>query len=92
MRPLMLLALLLFAAPVSAAPFDMSTRTCQEWIDSDEEEQEQTVAWLRGYLSAKSGANLYDFAAVRGDAAALKHYCQNHLDVGVIAAAGQWKH
>jgi HdeA/HdeB family len=83
------LALLAFVAPVRAASFDMGTRTCQEWLDSDEDEQEQTIAWLRGFLSAKSGSSLYDFASVRRDASALKRYCQGHLEIGVVSAAGQ---
>jgi hypothetical protein len=83
---------LILAAPARAASVDMNSRTCQDWLDSDDDEQEQTIAWLRGYLSGKSGASLYDFAGSRTDATALKRYCQNHLTVGVISAASQWKH
>jgi hypothetical protein len=84
--------ILALAAPSRAASVDMNERTCQDWLDGDDDEQEQTLAWLRGYLSAKSGSSLYDFAGSRADATALKRYCQNHLTVGVISAAGQWKH
>ena len=84
--------ILALAAPSRAASVDMNERTCQDWLDADDDEQEQTLAWLRGYLSGKSGSSLYDFAGSRVDEAALKRYCQNHLTVGVISAAGQWKH
>jgi hypothetical protein len=83
---------LILAAPTRAASVDMNSRTCQDWLDADDDEQEQTIAWLRGYFSGKSGSSLYDFGGVRGDATALKRYCQNHLTVGVISAASQWKH
>ncbi len=89
---LVALALIALAAPVRAAPFDMNSRTCQDWLDDDEDEQEQTVAWLRGYLSAKSGTGMFDFAAVRVDVTTLKRYCQRHLDVSVISAAAQLGH
>jgi len=83
---------LILTASARAASVDMNTRTCQDWLDSDEDEQEQTIAWLRGYLSAKSGSSLYDFGGARVDATALKRYCQGHLTIGVISAAGQWGH
>ncbi len=70
----------------------MNARTCQDWLDADDDEQEQTIAWLRGYLSGKSGTSLYDFVGARVDATALKRYCQGHLTIGVISAAGQWGH
>jgi opacity protein-like surface antigen len=91
--PLAMAAVFLaLAGPAHAASVDMNTRTCQDWLDSDEDEQEQTIAWLRGYLSAKSGSSLYDFGGSRVDTTALKRYCQTHLTVGVISAAGQWGH
>jgi hypothetical protein len=83
---------LALVAPAHSAPVDMNTRTCQDWLDSDEDEQEQTIAWLRGYLSAKSGSSLYDFGGSRVDTTALKRFCQGHLSVGVISAAAQWGH
>ncbi|MDE3177356.1 MAG: hypothetical protein KGM15_14735, partial [Pseudomonadota bacterium] len=46
-----LLAFALFAALGSravAAPVDMSTLACQDWLDASEDEQDQMVAWLRG--------------------------------------------
>lgn len=85
-------SLFVLSAPARAAPVDMSTQTCQDWLNSDDDEQEQAVAWLRGYLSSKSGSNLYDFAAPLTDGTTLKRYCQNHLTDGVISAAGKWRH
>lgn len=90
-----LLALALFAvlAPhASAASVDMGTLACQDWLDAGEEEQDQMVAWLRGYQSGRSTSSLYDPASARADAAVLKRFCQTHLTVGVVSAAGQWKH
>ena len=89
-----LLAVCLFAAlgfRACAAPVDMNTLACQDWLDAGEEEQDQMVAWLRGYQSGRSTSALYDSATARADATALKRYCQSHLTVGVISAAGQWK-
>jgi hypothetical protein len=90
-----LLMLCLFAAlggRAVAAPVDMNTWACQDWLDAGEEEQDLTVAWLRGYQSGRATSSLYDPASARADATALKRFCQAHLTVGVISAAGQWKH
>jgi hypothetical protein len=87
-----LLAALAFAAPARAATFDMGSQTCQDWLDAGEDEQDQMVAWLRGFLAGRSSITLLDLSALRGDGAALKRYCQTHLTVGLISAAGQWRH
>ena len=47
------------------------------------------VAWLRGYLAGRSSFTLYDTAHGRADAQLLKRYCQGHLAIGVVSAAGQ---
>ena len=90
-----LLAVCLLAAlgpRACAAPVDMNTLACQDWLDAGEEEQDQMVAWLRGYQSGRSTSSLYDPANARADATALKRFCQTHLSAGVVSAAGQWKH
>ncbi len=83
---------LLLAAPARGASVDMSTQTCQDWIDADEEEQDQMVAWLRGYLAGRSTSSLFDLSASRADAAALKRFCQGNPTVGLVSAASQWRH
>ena len=87
-----LIALVLLAAPARAASVDMSTQTCQDWLDAGEDEQDMMVAWLRGYLAGKSTATLYNTSGARMDATALRGYCQGHSDAGLISAASQWKH
>lgn len=82
---------LLTASAARAAPLDMSTQTCQDWLDADDDQQDQMVAWLHGYVSGHSGSTLYDLDG-RADEAKLKGYCQGHPTIGVISAAAQWKH
>ena len=52
-----------------AAPLDMNTQTCQDWLDAGEDEQEQMAAWLRGYLAGHSTGAMFDLSRVRADAA-----------------------
>ena len=92
MKFLMLIALCLVALPARAAPLDMNTQTCQDWLDAGEDEQEQMVAWLRGFVAARGAGALFDVSRVRGDAALLKHYCQGHTGIGLVRAAGQFPH
>ena len=82
---------MLAASAAGAAPIDMATQTCQDLVDADDDQQDQMIAWLHGYVSGHSGSTLYDLDA-RADAATLRTYCQNHLTIGVLSAAGQWKH
>ena len=79
-----------FAASGRAAPQDMNTQTCQDWLDAGEDEQDQMVAWLRGYLAGRSTGALFDLARVRADATSLKRFCQGRLTAGLISAAAAW--
>ena len=92
MRLALILLALLCAVSARAAPIDMNTQTCQDWLDADDDQQDQMVAWLRGYLSGRSSTAMFDLAAGRATALALKGYCQGHLTIGLVSAAGQLKH
>jgi len=78
------------APAARAAPLDMNTTTCQDWLDAGEDEQEQMAAWLRGYLAGHSTGAMFDLSRVRADAAGLKRFCQGHLTVGLTGAAAAW--
>jgi hypothetical protein len=82
---------LLAASGARAASLDMSTQTCQDLLDADDDVQDRMVAWLRGYVSSHSGSTLYDVDG-RADSAKLRAYCQSHSTIGVLSAAEQWKH
>jgi uncharacterized protein YdaL len=87
----LILLLSVASAPLArAAPADMNTLTCQDWLDAGEDEQEQMAAWLRGYLSGRGAGALFDLARVRADAAMLKRFCQGHLAAGLVSAAAAW--
>ena len=86
-------AVLLLAclAATPAAALDMGTQTCQDWLDSDDDQQDVMAAWLRGYIAGRSTATLYNLAGARADVAALKVYCRSHKSDSIISAASQWK-
>jgi hypothetical protein len=75
--------------PARAAPVDMATLTCQDWIDASDDEQDQMIAWLRGYLAGRSSVTLYDAGAARGDRDALMVACRRTPSIGVISAMSQ---
>jgi uncharacterized protein YdaL len=91
MKLSLILLALLAASAARAAPLDMGTLTCQDWLDADDDQQDQMVAWLHGYVSGHSGVTIYDLDG-RADEAKLKAYCQGHPKFGVVSAAAQWKH
>ena len=69
----------------------MGTQSCQDWLDADDDQQDEMVAWLRGYLAGRATATTYNIGGARVDMAQLKAYCQSHKTDSVISAAGQWK-
>jgi hypothetical protein len=90
MRYALIVALALAALPARAAAIEMSTQTCRDWLDAEQDVQDQMVAWLRGYLAGRSTSTIYDAGRSRADAQSLRGFCQGHLDIGVISAASQW--
>jgi hypothetical protein len=78
-------------APARAAALDMATQTCQDWLDSDDDQQDEMTAWLRGFIAGRATSTLYEPRAARSDIALLKVYCQSHKEDGLISAASQWK-
>jgi hypothetical protein len=91
MRFALALLILLIARAAPAAPIDMGTLTCQDWLDTDDDQQDRMVGWLHGYLAGRSGATTYDVDG-RADTAILKGYCHGHPTTGVINGALQWRH
>jgi hypothetical protein len=83
------LILLALSLPARAAPLDMNTQTCQDWLDAGQDEQEQMIAWLRGYVSGRAAGALFDMGRIRLDALTFKHYCQRNLTVGLVSASAQ---
>ncbi len=87
---LALILLAVLAAVPARAGVDMSTQTCRDWLDADEDAQDQMVAWLHGYVAGRSTSTVYDVSHARGDAQLMRAYCQQHQDIGVISAASKW--
>lgn len=89
-KTLALAALLSIAAlPARATSVDMATFTCQDWIDASDDEQDQMIAWLRGYLAGRSSATLYDADKTRFDRDTLMVACRRNPTMGVISAMSQ---
>jgi len=90
MRSTLILLAVLAAWPAHAGGADMSTQTCRDWLDVDDDTQDQMVAWLRGYQAGRSTSTIYDVRNARADKQFMRAYCQQHQDIGVISAASQW--
>jgi hypothetical protein len=90
MKYSLILLAVLAATAARAGGVDMSTQTCQDWLDADDDVQDLMTAWLRGYIAGRSTSTVYDASRERADRQLLKAYCQTHLQNGVISAASQW--
>ncbi len=80
------LVLLMGGAARADPAMDMSTTTCQDWLDASYDDQELMVSWLRGYGAAKGSSTLFNVDKVRSDLNSLSVYCHGHLTAGVIDA------
>jgi hypothetical protein len=90
MKYSLILVALLAATSARAGGVDMSTQTCQDWLDADDDVQDLMAAWLRGFIAGRSTSTMYDAGRERADKQSMKAYCQSHPQNGVISAASLW--
>ena len=92
------LAAAALAAPLVLSPahallgVDMSTLSCQDWLDASDDEQELMIAWLRGNGAGRANTNMFNAAAVRNDRNALAAFCRRNPTIGVTTAMAQVLH
>jgi hypothetical protein len=81
----------LFHPGGARATADMATMSCQDWMDASDDEQDQMVAWLRGYLASRSSATVFDYSdtAARVARGALMVACRRDPTIGVISAGSK---
>jgi hypothetical protein len=86
MKKLILLGILtVFCLPLAAhadEKVDMSTVLCKN-IESDEN-LVVVVTWMDGYLSAKTGDMVMDFATLQKNGAAVKQACQENPEAKIM--------
>ena len=88
------LSLRLIAAAISAttafsaqaAPIDLSTWTCKQFLATDGDEMKLTLAWLDAYYLSESAPPVIDTDKFVANARKLGAYCGQNPTIGLITA------
>ncbi len=75
------------ATPAFAADkIDMGATTCKDYTSASAEDIGAYLMWLDGYMSAKTGDTVIDFAAMQGLGTKLMEACQANPDEKILPA------
>ena len=80
-------AILAAATPAQAQKVDLSTITCQQFLDMKQESVSLILMWMAGYYSDQDAPPIVDFDKMKDDAGKLAAYCAKNPTVGLITAA-----
>jgi acid stress chaperone HdeB len=81
-----LLAVLAWSAPASAADIDLSTWTCAQFQSASKDDVGVILAWLDGYYKDEDDPPVVDSSQFAANAKKLGDYCTVHPDVELITA------
>jgi acid stress chaperone HdeB len=81
-----LLAVLAWSAPASAADIDLSTWTCAQFQSASKDDVGVILAWLDGYYKDEDDPPVIDSSQFAANAKKLGDYCTVHPDVELITA------
>jgi len=73
--------------PAAAEVIDLSTRTCQQFQQSDKEEIKIILTWIDGYYKDEKDPPIIDTDKFVENAKKLGQYCTANPTVGLITAA-----
>jgi len=73
-------------APAHADDIDLSTWTCQRFLDANSADVSVILAWLDGYYKNEDDPPIIHTGDFFANSKKLKDYCGAHPDIGFIAA------
>jgi acid stress chaperone HdeB len=77
------------ASPAQAQKVDLSTITCKQFLEMNQESISLILMWMAGYYSDEDAPPIVDFDKMKEDAQKLGAYCKEHPDAGLITAADE---
>ena len=75
------------AAPAQAQKLDLSTITCKQFLDMNQDNISLILMWMAGYYTEPDAPAIVDFDKMKEDAQKLGAYCKDNPTVGLITAA-----
>jgi len=78
---------LVSAAPASAQVVDLSTITCKDFFEGDQDRIGYVLMWLDGYYTDEDAPAVVDFNKMKQNAAKLGAYCAKNPTIGLGTAA-----
>ncbi len=82
----LLLAACCLASPARAEKIDLSTSTCQQFLNSGKEDIMVTLTWLDAYYRDEDDPPVIDTDKFVANAQKLGEYCAANPSVGLITA------
>ena len=80
-------AALVAAAPAQAQKVDLSTITCKQFLEMNQQSISLILMWMAGYYADQDASAVVDFDKMKEDATKLGAYCKENPNVGLITAA-----
>ena len=80
-------AALVAAAPAHAQKVDLSTITCKQFLEMNQQSISLILMWMTGYYSDQDANAVVDFDKMKEDATKLGTYCKENPTAGLITAA-----
>ena len=80
-------ATLAIATPAHAQKVDLSTITCKQFLEMNQQSISLILMWMTGYYSDQDANAVVDFDKMKEDATKLGTYCKENPSTGLITAA-----
>ncbi len=88
-RIAVILAVLVLSGSLGAKAqqFDLSTMTCDSFLKGDKDQMKLITAWLAGYYTDESAAEVVDVSALNKLQGELAKFCSRETDFPIESAA-----
>ena len=84
---ILIAAALATAMPAQAQKLDLTTITCKQFLDMNQDNISLILMWMAGYYSEEDAPAIVDLDKMKEDASKLGAYCRDNPTVGLITAA-----
>jgi acid stress chaperone HdeB len=75
------------ATPAHSQQLDLSTITCKQFLELNQQSVSLILMWMAGYYADQDAPPVVDFDKMKEDATKLAGYCAKNPGVGLITAA-----
>ena len=82
-------AFALASAPAQATVFDLSTMTCQQFVDSGDDTIKMVLVWMDGWYKGDEDKAIIDTNVFLENAKQFGKYCARNPSISIVNAADE---